>query len=196
MTSSKMKNTNWVIVDTGTAGAAAPIVVELAAQRMRGWDTDGPPFRRLFNQNADISPEASSVNCYTREILERDGEPPLNVYRAFADYVGELPMVAYDLQHKLEEVLKPEWQRLGINPVGTVGFCALRLARRLLDPVPAGNCKLRTLGQYYCLPEHSAHTALGNVETIIDLMGQVLRPIAEHQGLASWADVRTFAEAE
>jgi len=26
------------------------------------------------------------------------------------------------------------------------------LAQRLLDPVPAGNCKLQTLRQYYRLP--------------------------------------------
>lgn len=192
-----MENKDWVIVDTETTGFAAPIiVVDLAAQRMRGWEPHGPLFRRLLNQNADISPEASRVHGYTREILERDGEPALDVYRAFADYAGELPIVSYNIEYDLEHVLKPEWKRLGINPIGTVGFCALRLAQRLLDPVPAGNCKLQTLRQYYRLPERGAHTALGDVETVVDLMGQVLRPIAEQHGLASWADVRTFAEAE
>ena len=35
---SGMKNTNWILLDTETNGLAAPIfVVELAAQRMRGW---------------------------------------------------------------------------------------------------------------------------------------------------------------
>ena len=190
-------NKDWVIVDTETTGLTAPIiVVDLAAQRMRGWDPHGAPFRRLLNQNADIAPEASRVHGYTREILERDGEPALDVYRAFADYAGELPIVSYNIQYDLEEVLKPEWKRLGINPIGTVGFCALRLAQRLLDPVPAGNCKLQTLRQYYRLPERGANTALGDVETVVDLMGQVLRPIAEHRGLVSWTDVRAFAEAE
>jgi DNA polymerase-3 subunit epsilon len=192
-----MKNKDWVIVDTETTGLTAPIiVVDLAAQRMRGWEPHGEPFRRLLNQNADISPEASRVHGYTREILERDGEPALDVYRAFADYAGGLPIVSYNIQHDLEEVLKPEWKRLGIKPIGAVGFCALRLAQRLLDPVPAGNCKLQTLRQYYRLPERGAHTALGDVETVVDLMGKVLRPIAEHHGLTSWTDVRAFAEAE
>ena len=37
---------NRVIVDTETAGFAPPIcVVDLAAQRMHGWEQDGPPFR-------------------------------------------------------------------------------------------------------------------------------------------------------
>ena len=72
--------------DTETTGVSAPIfVVELAAQRMRGWEPDGAPFRKLLNQSEDIPAEASRVHGYTREILERDGEPPLQVYREFAE---------------------------------------------------------------------------------------------------------------
>lgn len=188
---------DWLLLDTETTGFATPIiVVELAAQRMRGWEPNGPPFRRLLNQNADISPEASRVHGYTREILERDGEPAIDVYRDFAAYTGDLPVVSYNLNYDLEAVLKPEWNRLGIKPIGTEGFCALRLAQRLLDPVPAGNCKLQTLRQFYRLPERGAHTAMGDVETVIDLLSEVLRPIAEDQGLATWNDVCALAEED
>ena len=120
---------------------------------------NGAPFRRLLNQNVDIPPEASRIHGYTREILERDGFPAHDVYHDFSAYVGTLPLVAYNLRYDLDEVLKPEWKRLGIDPIGTVGFCAMRLAQRLLDPVPAGNCKLQTLRQFYRLPERGAHTA-------------------------------------
>jgi DNA polymerase III epsilon subunit-like protein len=140
-----MQNEDWVILDTETTGFTAPIiVVELAAQRMRGWEPQGASFRRLLNQNTDIPPEASRVHGYTREILERDGEPAIDVYRDFAGNAGNFPIVSYNLKYDLEVVLKPEWNRLGIKPISTEGFCALRLAQRLLDPVPAGNCKLQT----------------------------------------------------
>ena len=76
------------------------------------------------------------------------------------------------------------------------GFCALRLAQRLLDPVPAGNCKLQTLRQFYRLPERGAHTALGDVQTVSDLMANVLWLIAEHRGLKSWSDVCAYTRAE
>ena len=192
-----MQTKDWVILDTETTGFAAPIiVVELAAQRMRGWEPQGAPFRRLLNQNADIPPEASRVHGYTREILERDGEPSIDVYRDFAAYTGDLPVVSYNLKYDLEVVLKPEWNRLGIKPIGAEGFRALRLAQRLLDPVPAGNCKLQTLRQFYRLPERGAHTAMGDVETVIDLLREVLQPIAQDQGLATWNDVCTFAEED
>jgi DNA polymerase-3 subunit epsilon len=192
-----MKSEPWILLDTETTGLSAPVfVVELAAQRMRGWQADGEPFRKLLNQNADIPAEASRVHGYTREILERDGEPPLQVYREFAEYAGNLSLVAFNLEYDLDEVLKPEWKRLHIAPIGSPGLCALRLAQRLLDPVPAGNCKLQTLRQYYRLPERGAHTALGDVQTVVDLFANVLRPIAGHRGLDTWEKLAAFAAEE
>ncbi|MDO8910689.1 MAG: exonuclease domain-containing protein [Phenylobacterium sp.] len=192
-----MNDADWIVLDTETNGLIPPIaVVELGAQRMRGWEPVGPPFRFLLNQNAEISPEASRVNGYTREILERDGELPLTVYRAFADYTGDRPLVSFNLPFDLDKVLIPEWTRFGLSPAGQRGFCALRLAQRLLDPVPAGNCKLQTLRQYYRLPERGAHTAMGDVETTIDLLRNVLRPIAETRGLTTWSQLLQFSEEE
>jgi len=192
-----MNKTDWVLIDTETTGLSAPIfVVELSAQKMHGWKPYGEPFRRLINQNADIPPEASRVHGYTREILERDGDPAAAVYREFSLYVGGRPIVSYNLEYDFEEVLKPEWARLGVEPISVSGFCALRLAQRLLDPVPAGNCKLQTLRQFYRLPERGAHTALGDVQTVSDLMSHVLRPIAERRGVKSWSDVCAYTRAE
>lgn len=192
-----MNGQDWVIVDTETNGLTPPIIpVELGAQRMNGWERSGPPFRCLLNQNAELSPEASRVHGYTREILERDGEDPAVAYGAFGSYVGHRPIVSYNLAFDVDQVLAPEWKRLGLGPIGRDGFCALRLAQRLLDPVPAGNCKLQTLRQYYRLTERGAHTALGDVDTVVDLLQEVLRPIAASRGLVTWAQIRQLTEAE
>lgn len=192
-----MRNSTWILLDTETTGFSKPIfAIELAAQRMKGWERDGAPFRRLLNHGREIPPEACRVHGYTREILDRDGDPPTDVYKDFAKYVGKRPVVAYHLDYDWNQVLAPEWERLGINPIGEPGLCALKLAQRLLDPVPAGNCKLQTLRQYYRLPERGAHTALGDVETVIDLFQNVLRPLAERRGLATWQQVRDFTEEE
>ena len=192
-----MNGAYWILLDTETTGFAAPVfVVEIGAQRMRGWEPDGEPFRKLLNQNCDIPPEASRVHGYTREILERDGEPAAEVYEVFREYAGGCPMVAYNAEYDLDRVLRPEWTRLGIAPIGRAGFCALRLAQRLLDPVPAGNCKLRTLRQYYRLPERGARTALGDVCTVADLFAMVLRPIAEQRGLEAWEQLAAYAAEE
>ncbi len=187
----------WTLIDTETTGFAKPIfAVDLAAQKMRGWEKVGEPFRGMLNHGCEILPEVSRVHGYTREILERDGSPPAEVYDAFAAYAGSLSVVAYNLDYDWNKVLLPEWKRLGIPQIGLPGFCALKLAQRLLDPVPAGNCKLQTLRQYYRLPENGAHTALGDVLTVIDLMQQVLRPLAEKRGLDTWQKIVAFAGDE
>lgn len=191
------ENTLWIILDTETTGFTKPIfAVDVAAQRMRGWEKDGEPFRWMLNHGCEIPAEASRVHGYTREILERDGSSPSDVYEEFASYAGGLPVVAFNIEHDWNEVLLPEWKRLGIPQIGVPGFCALKLAQRLLDPVPAGNCKLQTLRQYYRLPENGAHTALGDVQTVIDLMQQVLRPLAEKRGLDTWVKIVGFAGDE
>ena len=192
-----MLSVEWILLDTETTGFAPPVfVVELAAQRMRGWQPVGEVFRKLIDHGEEVPPEASRVHGYTKEILARDGEQPLAVYEAFRTYAEGLPLVAYNLEYDLNQVLLPEWQRLGIPPIGSAGFCALRLAQRLLDPLPSGNAKLQTLRQYYRLPERGAHTARGDVETVIDLFQQVLAPLANAQGLTSWEGIATFAADE
>ncbi len=107
-----------------------------------------------------------------------------------------MPIVAYNLRFDLEEVLQPEWTKWGLKAFGAGGFCALRLAQRLLDPVPAGNCKLQTLRQYYRLPERGAHTALGDVQTVVDLVGRVLKPLAAARRLETWEELKAFADEE
>ena len=117
------------------------------------------------------------------------------MYRNITAYAGQVPLVAYNLAFDWDKVLLPEWQRLGLGPIGQRGWCALELARRLLDPVPAGNCKLQTLRQFYRLPERGAHTALGDVHTVVDLLDTVLFFLFEARGLHTWADLLALTES-
>ena len=61
--------------------------------------------------------------------------------------------------------------------------------------MPAGNCKLQTLRQYYRLEGGGAHTALGDVETVVSLMADILRPLADRWGLDTWDKILEFTEA-
>ncbi len=190
-----INNTKWVLLDTETTGFKRPVfALEIAAQTMCGWQAVGEPFRQLLNHDAAIPPEASRTNGYTREILERDGNPPSEVHEALRQYVADAPLVTYNLNYDLNQVLTPEWQRLGIAPIGRRGFCALELTRRLLDPVAAGNCKLQTLRQFYRLSERGTNTALDDVQTVIDLLQQVLQPLADQRELNTWQAVVDFCQ--
>lgn len=193
----KFLDSKYVVVDTETTGFRSPIfIVEIAAQKMSGWTPIGPSFQILVDHGTEIPPESSRVHGYTAEILARDGAEPSDVYSKFAQYAEGLPLVSYNLAYDYDNVLMPELHRLGLKPIGTRGFCALRLGRRLLDPSPAGNCQLQTLRQYFRLPERGAHTALGDVMTVVDLFGGIFRPLAERRTLETWQDVSGFAHEE
>lgn len=187
----------WVILDTETNGLRQPIfVVDVAAQRMRGWKPEGEPFQMLLNHGVAISPEASRVNGYTAQILERDGYPPDVVYEGLRDYIGDTPVTAYKLDFDWDRVLVPEWERLGIDVIGERAFCMLRLTQRLLDPIPAGNFKLQTIRQFYKLPERGAHSALGDVNTVVDLVRDVLAPILSSREITTYEELIELANAE
>ena len=128
--------------------------------------------------------------------LSATANRPRPHYGAFAHYTGDRPLVAYPLRYHLDQVLIPEWDQLGIGPIGTRGFCARRLAQRLLDPSPAGSVRLPALRRHYGLPGRGPYPALDDVETVIDLLARVLRPMAERRGLDSWQSVCAFTARE
>ena len=190
-------NKEWIILDLETVGLSAPIhAVEAGAQLMSGNSPAGEPFSILLDHGIDVPEASTRIHGYTRDILERDGFPPAEAYASLREYVGSRPVVSYNLAYDWDKVLAPELTRLNVGPVGQRGFCALRLARRLLDPVPAGNCKLQTLRRYYGLPERAAHSAVGDVLTVVDLFRQVLWTLAGQRGLDDWDTLAAFAEEE
>lgn len=187
----------WVLLDSETSGLKPPIyALEIGAQRMMGWEKNGPAFQCFLDHKQPIEPGASAVNGLTGERLARDGISPEAAHKRLAEYVGDLPLVSFNLGYDLDEVLLPEWKRLGIEPIGRRGFCLWKLARRLLDPSPAGSCGLQALRQFYRLSGGDAHTALGDVQTSFELFGQVLRPLLQERGLLSWDEIAAFSETE
>lgn len=189
------KSGRWLLVDTETTGLTQPIhAVEVAAQIMDGWRPVGEPFRQLINVNAEIPSEVSRVHGYTKEILERDGLPPTVVYEHLYEYADGAAVCSYNLKFDYDDVLLREWRRFGIEEILPPGFCLLKLTQRLIDPIASGNHKLQTLRQFYRLPERGAHTALGDVQTVIDLLTTVLRPMAAELGLHSVEQLKAFTE--
>ena len=185
----------WVIIDTETTGLSSPIhVVEIAAQKMSGMEIAGEPFSCLINHQIEIPDSASRIHGYTKDILERDGLLPEEAYEKLKEVVEDRYVVAYNLPYDWDQVLINEWERLGINQIGRRGFCALKLVRRLLDPVPTGNCKLQTLRRYYGLPERAAHSAKGDVLTVVDLFEKVLFPLAKDLQLTDLSKIASYAE--
>src|SRR4051794_4848741 len=114
-----MRDEPWCIVDTETTGLYQPIfAVEIAAQRMKGWERAGEPFRVLLNHDVPIEPAAEMLHGYSREYLRANGMKPQAAHALFHDYAAGLPLVAYNLGYDWDRVLVPEYRYLAVPPTG------------------------------------------------------------------------------
>lgn len=190
-----MKSTRWVIIDTETDGLQDPIhVLELSGQLMEGWEPVGEPFRRLLNHEVSIPYEATAIHGYTRDYLRKHGQNPASVYEDFRSYAQELPLVAHNLSYDWDRCLKPEWTRLGIEPIGRRGFCCLLLARRLA--YESNGHRLDTLKECFALTESRSHQALNDVLTVVELFQKIYRPRLESIGHNTFEQVAAFSQSK
>jgi putative phage-type endonuclease len=187
-----MNGAEWLIVDTETDGLMDPIhVVEIAAQRMNGWEPVGERFRVLLNHNVHIPSAAVAIHGYTEEFLRKNGEDPLQAHAMFRDFASDLPMVAHNLSIDWNRALYPEWGRLGLAPAGQRGFCSLMLSRRVVDETKSYS--LDALRNVFGISANYAHRAFGDVDTMVTLFGRIFRPRLERAGLDSFEQVAEFA---
>ncbi len=187
-----MKNEEWVVVDTETNGLYPPVfTLEIAAQRMIGWEPAGDPFQILLNHDVPIDPAAQAVHGYSREFLRKAGRAPLEAHALFRDYAGDRPIVAYNLSFDWDRVLQPEWQRLRLPAAGCKGFCAMTLARRVIHETV--NHRLETMKQHFRLTESRSHRGLNDVMTVVELFGGVFRERLAASGVVGFEAVAVFS---
>jgi DNA polymerase III epsilon subunit-like protein len=187
-----MYSEEWIIIDTETSGLNQPIyVVEIAAQRMKGWQRDGDPFRVLLNHDVPIEPMAESLHGYSRDYLRKHGEYPHLAHEQFSNYCGERPVVAYNLSYDWDRALYPEYERLRRPAIGKKGFCALTLARRTVKETV--NYKLETLKQHFRLSIEQSHRGKVDVEVLTRLLQEIIGPRLHKAGVFGLESVTEFS---
>lgn len=187
-----MKNEEWLVVDTETNGLMPPVcAVEIAAQRMMGWEPVGEPFRILLNHDVPIEPMAEALHGYSRVYLREHGQNPVAAHQAFHDYSGRLPIVAYNISFDWNRVLQPEYVRLGVPCSGARGFCAMRLARRVI--AETANYRLETLKKHFRLSGGPSHKALNDVHAVVRLFQSIFRERLEASGITGFETVAQFS---
>ncbi len=187
-----MNGADWVIIDTETTGLVSPIhVVEIAGQRMRGWEPVGEPFHAYLNHGVHVPSDAVAIHGLTTEFLQSNGQNPMDAHRAFAAYTGRSPIIAHNLTYDWDRCLIPEWGRLAFRSPATKGFCTMLLGRRILPEMQ--RVRLDTLRKLYGLSAEGAHSALGDVRTVIEVFQNVYRPRLEKAGLNTFEAIRSFS---
>jgi DNA polymerase III epsilon subunit-like protein len=182
----------WTLIDTETDGFYAPIhVIDIAAQKFDGLTPIGEPFQVFINHGIEIPPDATCVHGYTTEFVRKNGVDPSVAYQQLREFVEDDPIVAHYLRFDWDRVLVPELIRLRERPIGSRGFCSWMLSRRALPEHPTH--KLDYLRDTYELECSSPHSALGDVESVRDLLTRVVFPRLASIGYDDLNGIREFS---
>jgi DNA polymerase III epsilon subunit-like protein len=189
-----MKDTDWIIIDTETTGLFEPIhILEVAAQRMRGWEPVGEPYQAYLNHSVHIPADAIEVHGLTEDFISKNGRNPRDVHAELLDYLGAMPLVAHNLNYDWDKCLVPEWIRLNCAPQATKGLCAMLLARRVLPETKT--VRLDALRDLFSLHEWKSHTASGDVKAVVTLFAQVYGPRLQTAGIDTFDSVKEFSRS-
>jgi DNA polymerase III epsilon subunit-like protein len=187
-----MNDESWVIIDTETNGMMAPVyAVEIACQRMKGWEPEGKPFQVLLNHDVAIDPMAQSLHGYSREYLRKHGQDPKKAHKAFRKYVGDLPIVAYNISFDWNRVLEPEYKRLNVPQTGRRGFCALTLARRVINETD--NHRLETIKDHFKLSTEQSHKGINDVAVVVSLFSRIFKDRLSAAGITGFNNIAAFS---
>lgn len=182
----------WTLIDTETDGLYWPIhVIEVAAQNFDGLTPIGDPIQVYIDHDIAIPPDATAVHGYTTDFIRQNGIEPSVAYQQLRNYIGNNPVVAHYLTFDWDRVLVPELIRLREQPIGHRGFCSWLLSRRALPEHPTH--KLDYLRDAHELACSRPHTALGDVESVRDLLTRVIFPRLVSIGYNTFDGVREFA---
>jgi len=181
----------WTLIDTETDGFNSPIhVIDIAAQKFEGLEPVGKPFQAFLDHNITIPAEATAVHGYTTSFISKHGRPPGSVYKELRAFVAGDPVSSHYIPFDWNRTLIPELIRLKEPLFGQRGFCTLALARRTLPEHPSH--KLDLLRDFYGLACSRPHSALGDVESVVDLLTRIIFPRLASIGFDSLEKVQEF----
>ena len=147
---------NFVAFDLETTGTQPNknAIVEIGAVRFSGSEPrEG--FGRLINPGMLIPADASRVNGITDEMV-KDAPPIGSILSEFADFCGDLPLVAHNAPFDFKFLLSDVNRLKGRAPKGSV-LDTLSLARKVFPGM--ANYKLWTLVRHFEFPSGTFHRA-------------------------------------
>lgn len=155
---------SFIVLDTETSGMKPTegySVIELAAQRVEGRHVVDE-FHTLVNPGHPIDPDAARVHGITELELLAQGKSPLEVFPAFAQWVGSLPLVAHNVGFDLA-FLNAHHERLGLPLLTNPTIDTVQVARQVLI---LASYSLESVARFLKIPQPVAHRALADVQTL------------------------------
>ncbi len=100
--------------------------------------------------------------------------------------------MAYNISFDWNRVLEPEYKRLNVPQTGGRGFCALTLARRVINETD--NHRLETLKDYFKLSTEQSHKVINDVAVVVSLFSRIFKDRLCAAGIVGFNNIAAFSK--
>ncbi len=145
-------------------------IIEIAALKVGDGAVVREEFQSLIRIGQRLPRFITRLTGITDDMLE-DGDPIGEALPRFAEFVGGLPLVAYNVNFDMG-FLRAEAQRLRMQ-VKNLPMCALAVARKRLPGLP--NYKLKTVARHLGVDHDQTHRALDDCHMGLQVYSELMR---------------------
>lgn len=152
----------FVVLDIETTGLnpAKHDIIEIGAVKVNRDSNTHNTFQALVKPSNKIPKKITEITGITQEMIEKDGEEIDSVIGEFFEFIGDLPLVAYNAEFDMS-FLRNVAAKSGVS-INNPTFCALKMARRAWPGLKS--YKLGDLAKIGGLSSKGTHRALKDCE--------------------------------
>lgn len=170
----------FVVFDLETTGLSSDRheIIEIGAIRVRRESEIHDTFQTLVIPKGRISAKITELTGLTRKKLLADGMAAQDAIEQFREFVGDLPMIAYNSEFDAAFV-QAAATRAGLPPFGNEMICALKMARRAWPR--RDTYRLSSLAFDAGLPVSNLHRALDDAHRALLVYAAAARKLGRHK---------------
>ncbi len=163
----------FVFFDLETTGLSprACRIIEMAALRVASGGVIAGSFHALIRIEERLPPFITRLTGITQDMLLEEGEAIEEVFPRFCAFVGQLPLVAYNVSFDMG-FLRAEAAKQKIK-LSNTPVCALAVARARVPGLP--NYKLKTVARHFGVENEQTHRALDDCEMGLRVFSEAMR---------------------
>jgi len=152
----------FVVLDLETTGLD-PIkheIIEIGAVKVNRDSDNHTTFQALIRPSKTIPKKITQLTGITQEMIDKDGENIDSVISEFIGFIGDLPLVAYNVEFDMS-FLRNTAHKSGVS-INNPTSCALKMARRAWPGLKS--YKLSDLAKIGGLSSKGTHRVLKDCE--------------------------------
>lgn len=154
---------NFVAIDVETANSEPTSICSIGAVKViDGYIVES--LHRLVKPEPNFYFTHFTENIHGISRADTDDRPTFNeVWREFADFIGDLPLVAHNKTFD-ERCIKACFKMYGMDYPDYPFYCTCQTARREIPKAMIGSYSLPNVCEFFGIPFYNHHDALADAE--------------------------------